>query len=256
MLSSLFLLVGLAAYCSAPVSMASFWLFNRRLWIAQLLAFLAAVLLAGGVSGVLWTIEYLFGLQVPGWLHGKVWIIALGLVAPLNWLSLIPERFDQPVTEGEQTEFTSRAVALQVKFALVPLLLVYAVILHAYAVKILLDGSLPKGRLGWMVLTYGALVAITALLAFPTRSQGGPLVRFFWRAWPWLLPAPVALLFIAVGERIHQYGLTEGRYLSLMAGLWLAALAASQGLVQAERRDLRLIPGLLAMLLGVASFGP
>jgi Domain of unknown function (DUF4153) len=48
----------------------------------------------------------------------------------------------------QQTGFTTRAVASIMKFLLVPLLLVYTAILYAYAIKIGLEGTLPKGTLG------------------------------------------------------------------------------------------------------------
>jgi hypothetical protein len=59
---------------------------------------------------------------------------------------------------------------------LVPLLLGYAVILHAYTIKILIEWNLPKGRLGWMVVSYGTSLAITALRA--VRAPRSPSRRF------------------------------------------------------------------------------
>ena len=84
---------------------------------------------------------------------------------------------------------------------LVPLVLAYAAILHAYAVKVGFAWDLPKGRLGWLTLSFGIVVALTVLLVYPTRASGGPLVAMFWRAWPWLMLAPLGLLLAAIGVR-------------------------------------------------------
>ena len=254
LLAVLTLAVGLAAYVALPPRNAAFWLFNHNLWFGWMASGLVLLLSAGGITVILETLRYLFGLAIPYQIHEKIWAIAGFLVAPVYWLSHVPRNFDTAVAAAEPTELVSRLRAAMVKFILVPLLLAYAAILHIYAVKILIDGSLPKGRLGWLVLTFGGVLAATALAAFPTRAVGGRLVALFWRFWPWVLVVPLGLLFLAVGARIREYGLTEQRYLVALAGVWLASLVVTQGL--RPERDLRLIPGVLMGLLAFASFGP
>ena len=58
--------------------------------------------------------------------------------------------------------------------------------------------------------------------------SGGRVVQLFWRFWPWLLVVPVGLLFLAVGSRVKQYGLTESRYFVVLAGIWLTSRALRQ----------------------------
>ena len=138
---------------------------------------------------------------------------------------------------------------------LVPLLLVYTAILYAYALKIGLAGTLPKGTLGSMVVGYLLTGAATLLLAYPIRESGGLLVRLFWRYWVWLALMPVLLLFLAAYTCIAAYGLTEPRYIVVLIGNW-ALLLAILRIWRPDRFDLRLIPGTLAALLLAASFGP
>lgn len=253
---ALAILVGLAPYFDlTTVQNASFWQFNHHLWLGAGLAIVSAVLFAGGLSVIIWTLELLFDLDFPNSIHKNIWTIGLGLIAPLNWLSLTPDDFSINVPEGEQEEFTSRAVAVIVKYILVPLLLVYTAILYAYAVQIALDGVLPKGRLGPMVLTYGSIGTLTILFAWPSRVAGGPFVAFFWRHWFWLTLGPVALLVLAAYKRIAQYGVTEERYLVMVAGIWLVVMAIWFMLRQ-KQRDIRLLPLSLCLLLMIASIGP
>ena len=181
--------------------------------------------------------------------------MCLGFVAPVSFLAFAPRRFADPITESEQQDFTMRAAAALVKFVAVPLLLVYTAILYAYAAKIALAWELPKGTLGAMVVGYLFVGAATLLLGYPSRETGGALVRLFWRYWVWLAALPVALLFVAVSRRIADYGLTEQRYLMVLIGIWALILAAFR-LAQGARFDLRLLPGVLALLLLAASFGP
>jgi hypothetical protein len=184
-----------------------------------------------------------------------IWTISLGFVAPVSFLAFAPRSFDDPITGREEGEFTMRAIAALVKFVLVPLLLVYTAILYAYAVKIALAWELPKGTLGYMVMGYLLVGAATLLLGYPSRETGGPHVRFFWRYWVWLTALPVVLLFIAATRRIADYGLTEQRYFVVLIGVWALLLAAVR-LWRGGDFDLRMAPGILALLLLAASFGP
>ena len=272
MLASLALAVGLAPYATRTPANAAFWQFNHTLAVATLLAMVGVLLFAGGLSLVLETLRTLLGVGTPYRAHEKVWSVAGLLIGPVYALSLVPTRLDQPVADVQQgggaprasadvpvgDQFTSRAVAVLVRFVLVPLLLVLAAILHLAALKVLVDGELPRGRLGWLVLSFGTAAAVTALAAFPTRASGGPLVRFFWRAWPWLLIVPLGLLWVALAVRVDAYGWTTDRYVAALAGVWLASLVVTQGLIGrlAGRLDLRLVPGILALLLAIASLGP
>ncbi len=249
------LLIGLAGHLARGERNASFWLFNHRLWLGGVIALVGAVLLGSGLSAIVETLNLLFGLALPWRLHNDIWTIALGFVAPVSWLAFAPRSFTEPLSQAHETEFTTRAVASIVKFVLVPLLLVYTAILYAYAVKIALEGSLPKGTLGSLVVGYLLTGAATLLLAYPIRETGGALVRLFWRSWVWLALMPVLLLFLAAYTRIEAYGLTEQRYLFVLVGVWALILALLR-IVFPRNFDLRLAPLVLALLLFAASFGP
>jgi Domain of unknown function (DUF4153) len=254
---ALWLLIGVAPFLRAAVTADNVWRFNHDLWLGLFAATIGSVLFGLGLSAIVETLRYLFGLIPPWSIHEKIWIVALGLILPLNWCAVVPARFDGTGSERGDG-LPSKLVAALIGYVLMPLLVVYAAILHAYAIKILFDGALPKGRLGYMVLAFGAVLVAVGLASFPQRLAGSPM-RVFWRIWPWMLPVPVILLGIAVLQRVGQYGLTERRYLLLLAGGWLASLVVTQGIIggwSAERRDLRLPLSTLAVALLLAAFGP
>ena len=107
-----------------------------------------------------------------------------------------------------------------------------------------------------MVVGYLLVGAATLLLGYPSRETGGPLVRLFWRYWVWLAALPVVLLFIAVCAahrrlRPHRAALFDGADRRLGAD--------PRGLPPRARGQFRscgLVPGVLALLLLAASFGP
>jgi hypothetical protein len=255
LIGALLLVVGLAAHLGRGESNSTFWLFNHRLWLGALLALAGGVLLGAGLSAIHATLNLLFGLGLSSrWLE-RIWTVCLGFVAPVSFLAFAPRRFNDKITEREEQDFTMRAAAALVKFVLVPLLLVYTAILYAYAVKIALAWELPKGTLAAMVVAYLFVGAVTLLFGFPSRDTGGPLLRFFWRHWVLLVALPVVLLFIAVWRRIADYGLTEERYMIVLVGVWALILAGIR-IAKGPDFDLRLLPGVLALLLFAASFGP
>jgi hypothetical protein len=253
--AALVLAIGLSGQLGKGERNAAFWLFNHRLWLAAALALLGAALFGAGLSIILETLNFLFNFGLPFKWHEHIWTIALGFMAPVSWLALAPRNFSEGVGAKEAAEFTLRAVAGLAKFVLVPLLFVYTAILFAYAVKIGLARTLPRGTLGSMVVGYLLAGAVTLLLAFPSRESGGVLVRLFWRYWVWLAAMPVLLLFLAVFTRIKAYGLTEQRYLIVLIGVWALILAGLR-IWRAGSLDLRLVPGVLAVLLFAACFGP
>jgi hypothetical protein len=255
LVGSLILALTLTGHLGRRETNETFWLFNHRLWLGALLAGVGAGLLGAGLIAIHETIKLLFGLTLSRLAPEYILTVCFGIVAPVSFLAFAPRRFTDPITASEQQDFTMRAAAALVKFVAVPLLLVYTAILYAYAAKIALAWELPKGTLGAMVVGYLFAGAAALLLGYPSRETGGTLVRLFWRYWVWLAALPVVLLFVAVSRRIADYGLTEQRYLMVLIGVWALILAAFR-LAQGARFDLRLLPGLAALLLLAASFGP
>jgi len=181
-------------------------------------------------------------------------VIGLGFVGPAFALALIPETFpdsDLP----ERGNFLVSSLLILTDFAAAPLVAVYAVLLHAYALKILVSGELPRNQLGWMIIVFGLATLVLRMIAAPFAETARLPTRIFLKVWPYLLIVPLALLVFAIWERIAAYGLTPERYLLALFAVLLAVIL----LLQLDRRwrdDIRVIPVLGAISLFFASFGP
>lgn len=237
-----------------------FWRFNHDLWLGFGMAVLGGGLLAASISAILATVGLLFQVHISNDAYAYSATIAANIAGPLIWLTLIPSAPSRAELEAEDTittvQTSSRAIALVTKFILVPVLLIYTAIIYFYAAKIAADGVLPKGQIGWMVLLYGAAGTITLLAVYPSRNSGGWLVRIFYRHWFVMALLPVGLLFIAVLTRTEQYGVTDRRYLVILAGVWLISQALLFGFRREEKRDLGAIVASLAFFLAIAMAGP
>lgn len=254
------LLPAIAAHLRQPKDNAAFWMFNHDLWLGFAMAVIGGGLVAASLTAIYATLSALFQMEIGTTIYRSTLVTAASLAGPLIWLTLAPRAAPLHTLTSESTidtqQTSSRAIALVSKFILVPVLFVYTAIIYVYGVKIALDGALPKGQIGWMVLLYGIAGTATLLAVYPTRNTGGVLVSLFWRSWFLIVLPPVALLFLAVLTRTEQYGITDRRYLVVLAGIWLIAMALLFGMRREEARDLRTIVLSIAAFLAVAMAGP
>lgn len=138
-------------------------------------------------------------------------------------------------------------------FILLPLALAYMVILYLWLVQIMLFQEWPENGVGLFIAVYLAF-GLAVHMACRGLARSGPgWLRLYHRFFPLaVLPLALALVLAAV-QRIHAYGVTEPRYLLLLFTVWL--LAVSVALLLRPVRQY-LLPLSLAVLLGLASFGP
>jgi hypothetical protein len=235
-------------------SAGAFWLFMVRFAFAVLVSVLALFLFAGGISAILASLTYLFGVEVPHRAYEHVWAATGLLAAPLFGLGRIP-----PDLDDEPGADTRKFMALGMKalgdYVAAPLILIYALVLHAYALKIVLTGDVPRGQIGWLVLAFGLSIFAALIIIHPFLGAARAPTRLFLRLWPFVLPVPLVLLFYAVWLRVGDYGLTPQRYLLGLFGVTVAVMLLLQ-IPRSTRGDIRILAGLPMIALFLASFGP
>ena len=251
----LFLMIMVAGYLRKPASQDSMWLFDAHMWLAGILAVIVTGVFIGGLAGSLASIDYLFGLNISSRLNQHILAAGLCVAGPLYGLSLLPDDLDARLDHDAMPPLLERGLSVLINYVLIPLVLVYVVILHIYAAKILFDMALPKGRIGWMVLLFGLGGSAGYVLAFPFADRGSRLLRWFMNWWFALTIVPVILLGLAIYRRISDYGVTTERYGVVLIAVWLAAMAVYLA-VRRHSQDIRVIAASLALLLVAASFGP
>ena len=160
---------------------------------------------------------------------------------------------DEDYSELYETPgFVSKAVAFLGTWLLSPLALIYALILLAYGVKILMSGELPKGEIATMTTPFLLVGTPTWLVLDPPFAQAKALARVFRKLW-WPVSIPAALLLaVAVFVRIREYGYTPERFALTLLIVWALGLALWFIFAPKIRRDIRFIPGFAA---GLLAFG-
>lgn len=234
----------------------AFWLFNLRLGIAVVLACLFGIAFAAGLSAILASIYFLFDLPLSEDWIARIWATAMTLISPIYGLALAPRDLDEEVSmDPARDVLVARGVSVLVSFVLVPLVAVYALVLHAYAAKIVIEGEIPKNLITLMVTIFVIAGSATWLIAWPWRESGTRLLRAFVERWSWLTLVPLILLVVAIERRVADYGITPDRYAIILVALWLTALAPYL-VVRRRRADIRFPVAMLSALLLIGSGGP
>ncbi len=229
----------------------SFWYFNFQLVSNAFFTGLSALLLSGGLILILMSIGYLFDVDIDNDLYADIWVIGWVLFGGLYFLANIPNQFDYD--KADCSQFPQGIQFIQT-YVLVPLSLIYMAILYAYFIKILFQWELPQGHLGIMVSTFGLIGIITHLTIYPVHERTNAL-RWFYRNFYLAMILPLGLFVLAITARINQYGLTEKRYILVLAAIWFAILIITR-LIRRKHFSLSTVTLSLATLCLIGTIGP
>lgn len=219
----------------------------------------SAVLVAGVLSVVLLAIVASVDFLFLSRSLAEKWY---GYPQLLVWLVIAPMLCCAFVSETPAQWKDRRFLTLVVEYVLTPALLIYTVILYAYMLRILIQWQLPDGGVAWLVGGFiGVALACRLLQTLVTK----PHFEWFYRYFPYVAIAPLALLWMGIARRIGEYGLTEMRvYLvavSLLLTLFTLMLLSPRTrsffrmslIVGGVAVLLTFIPGIRAKDLGISS---
>lgn len=229
-------------------SIRTFWEYNKHLFIIFIQSIFFAGVTFAGISAGLWATETLFDLSIDGERYGEIWVLCASLLAP--WLFL----YDLPRSPEKQPQTPyGKALIILTQYILIPLVILYFLILYTYTAKILLTQDWPQGVVASMIIGFSFVGILTHTISWPRLSEVKWIFKFVQYFYTFLIPQTV-LLFVAIGIRIGQYGITEKRYLVVLFGLWLLGLAIF--FLFNRKKDIRIVPLSLFVLILMSSFGP
>ena len=229
----------------------AFWQYNRTLFVRALAAGASSATLWAGLALALAAVHTLFSVDVPEQGYFRLWAVMAFVVTTWFFLGGVPR--DLEALE-EQRDYPA-ALRVFAQYTLVPLVAVYLVILTLYLGKVVVTWDWPSGWIGWLVSGVATAGVLALLLVHPIAGQPDQKwVRTFARDfWVAMLPA-VVMLWLALYQRIHQYGVTEPRYFLLALSVWLFAVAAYYALTRSGR--IRAIPASLCVVALLTFAGP
>lgn len=227
-----------------------FWQFNRHIFLRFCLATLYTGVLTGGLELALFSADQLFELRLVK-SYANLYFIMVGCFHPAFFLAGVPRDFEALELDSQYP----RGLKAFTQFVLAPLVAAYTAILYAYALKIVAARAWPHGWVALPVLILSGVGIFASLLLHPLRARTEEKwAGWFCRNFPRALAPLSLLLLLSVWQRIGDYGVTEDRYLCLVAGVWI--LAWGTIFIFKKEAGIRWIPASLAAICLLAAFGP
>jgi cytochrome bd-type quinol oxidase subunit 2 len=214
---------------------------------------LYSVALFGMLAGAVAAVVSLFDLSKPDHLYTDLAGAVFFAFAPWIFVGGIHRLF-APAEAG-----VPEAVSRMGRWLYAPVLVVYLLILYAYAARVLVTGELPRNLVSPLVIAAGLIGMIGAVLLEPVHADEEHRgLSMLVRAVPALLLPLVPLAAWALLARLGEYGWTEFRYARLAAVLAIGILAVL-GTVRLIRRRpplLSTVPAVFAAVLLLSALGP
>ena len=228
-----------------------FWQYNKTLFLRSLLAHLYFQVLFAGLCLAIAAIHFLFNVDIDAKRYPQLGMLLAGVFQTWVFLAGVPRDLD---ALNANEEYPSGLKAFT-QFILLPLVTLYFGILIVYEAKILATWNWPQGWVGHLVLWYSVVGILSLLLLHPLQTREGnrwiaAFGTWFFRG---LVPL-VVMLYLAIYQRIAEYGVTVNRSLvvNMAVGLTIVVLY----FVLSRSRDIRIFPILLSLLALVSAYGP
>ena len=229
-----------------------FWNFSVRTFEAIIAGGLIGGVLTLGLILFAQSLEWLFGVDVKNSVFADIPTVCMVFLAPLLSMNLIPGGEAKRVTQVQPYSGFLKGV---VQYLFIPLLLLYMVTLYIYAAKILFSWQLPVGWVSYLVTACMVGLVAVIYLTYPLQHESGN--SFFKTVTRWLplamLPL-LALMTVAIGRRLGDYGITVSRLYVLVFNIWCYAVCI--GLLITRNRRLWWVPASFAVVLFLISVGP
>ena len=229
-----------------------FWNFSIRTLAALFLAMAIGGALTLGLLLLTESLKMLFGFYINNEVYADIWTVCMVLLAPSLFMALIPKGGNKYM--NAVPEFSGFAKGV-VQYLFIPLLLLYMVTLYAYAAKILFEWTLPVGNVSYLVSGSMVLMVLLIYLTHPIQHQeGNKLFKIVARCLPVAMLPLLALMTVAIGRRLSDYGITVSRLYLLVFNIWCYCVCL--WLIFTRNKRIWLIPASFALILFLISVGP
>lgn len=224
-----------------------FWQYNKNLFINFILTGIFTGVLVGGLELAIAATDNLFELNLRDETFAKVFFFVAILGSSFIFLMFN----DGGLTQLEQGDDYPLVLKFFTQFVLIPLLIIYALILYGYMLKIGIRWELPRGWVSYMILAYAVFGILALLLVHPLKNEHSKSwVKVFSKVFYYALIPLLGLLYVAIFTRILEYGYTEARYFVLLTALWLTSIVVY--FVVFRKANIKFIP-ISLFILGLAA---
>jgi hypothetical protein len=228
-----------------------FWGYNKTLFLNILTSALYSAVLFVGLSIALLSIDNLLGFEIKEERYLQLWVFLVGIFNTFFFLARVPKvgEFESTVTEYP------KALKVFVQYVLIPIVTIYILILYSYLAKIILQWELPNGWVANLVLSFSIAGIFSLLLLHPIKNEAkNNWILFYSKLYYIGLVPLVVLLFVSIGTRISEYGVTINRFYVATLAVWLAGIVLY--FIFSKSKNIKIIPVSLAVIALGITFGP
>ena len=243
------LLVSFIAYLTNK-SHNGFWNFNKILFLRLFMGVIYSAFLFSGLAMALGALQLLFDITIHEELYFEIYIFIIGLFNTWFFTAGVPKKLENL----ENMYDYPKGLKVFSQYVLLPLLLLYLAILYAYTGKIIIQWDWPKGVVSYLISCVAVLGIFNFLLMYPfSDTKENSWIKTFSKIYYFILFPLIVILFIAIGMRINDYGITINRYAILLLGIWLTIVSVYFSI---GKTNLKFIPQSLVAILLLTVFGP
>lgn len=226
-----------------------FWQYNKMLFLRFCLSIFYSGFIYLGITFALFALNLLFDVDIKDETFLELFIFVIGIFNTWFFISGInPE-----LNSFEKNTDYPKGLKIFIQNVLLPLLILYFIILYAYVAKIIGFWDWPTGIVSYLIVCVAVLGILTFLLIYPfEKNKEKNWISKFSKIYYYLLLPLTVVLFIAIGIRIEDYGLTVNRYIIIELGVWLVFIS---GYFIFSKKNIKIIPMSLAVLILITSFG-
>ncbi len=195
------------------------WKRDNRSFVVDILHYLkngvAAALLSGTafllIIAIYFSLEYIFPSLPLG--NDEKFILT---VLSICFLLLMPIVFLTFVRLQPEDYTPHSFLDTLTNYVITPALLIYTLILYIYFLSILIQGSLPRGGIAYLVFIF-TFIAVGVKAYQPLQERR--LYDWFFDRFQWISLPALIMFWIGTGYRIHQYGYTQSRIYLILCGV-------------------------------------
>ncbi|MBV6641259.1 MAG: DUF4153 domain-containing protein [Cyclobacteriaceae bacterium] len=226
-----------------------FWNFNKALFLRFLLSALYSATVYLGLVLALFALDNLFQVDVDDERYAELFFIVAGVFNTWFFVAGLPSDYDKLDADDQYP----KGLRTFILYVLIPLIGLYFLILYSYSVKIIVGWNWPSGIIVYMIIAVAVLGILAMLLGYPfDKDVPGP-IKFLKKGYYWVLIPMIVMLYLAIGIRVADYGITINRYITIMLAVWLTGISIYKVL---GGKDIRVFPISLFVIILLCSFGP
>lgn len=132
-----------------------------------------------------------------------------------------------------------------------PLFLIYGSILLLYIIKVVVLKAIPNNIITNLILWYGLL---SVVILFVSKTVEDKFIKIYDKVQPIILLILSGMMFYSIGIRISYYGITEGRYMVVIGGVFIVISMIYY--LFFNKKTYITIPTTLLILTLISSVGP